>query len=202
MTKIILTCDDMNPSVIPIWMNTWDKLKQLHEGLKITAFTVPLWKGISENDVFKSKIFKKWYKERKEWVEIGQQGYTSSHPPECQRFRKPQMTMIKRGNRKIATYMPKNTFVFKPPYYRMDNNTIEILEQIGFSACVHHGKIILLKEIDKPIEDFILIESHINMEEKNPDDIQLIYKKMDKYLTDLESKYQYATFSELIEGKE
>ena len=198
--KIIVTCDDMNPSVIPIWKQTWDKIKEAHPWLKITVFTVPLWKGRSDNDIFKNKEFKQWHKERKGWVEIAQQGYSGDYPPECLRFKKPQQALIRRGYRKITTYLPDDFYSFKAPFYRMDHNTIEILQDLGFSACVQHGRLILLNMMNKPMEEFIMIESHINIEEKNPDNIQLIHQKMDKYLSELEKKYQYVTIGELLKG--
>ncbi len=199
MPKIIVTCEDFNPSVIPIWVSTWDKLKQKHPSLKVTAFTVPLYQKRMENDVFHNKDFQAWFKERKEWVEIAQEGYGQRNKLECKRFKKPQYFILRKGYRKIGVYMPKNYYSFKCPDDKMGSSTLDSLKMLGFSSCMFQGQIIILINLEKQLEDHIIIGSHINLDERNPDDIQQIQHKLDDYFTKLELEgNDYMTISELI----
>lgn len=198
--KILITCDEMTPQAIPLWEDTWDKLKQKHKKLKITVFTIPLWKNRRESDVFKNKKFQNWYKMRKSWVELAQLGYTCEKPPECTRFKKPQYAMIKRGYRKLISYMPETIHTFKPPYNRMDGVTLSILQELGFTCCIYYKSIILLKKTESPIEDFVIKETHISVGERYSDNINLIYEKIDNYLSSIEKENDFVTISELLKS--
>jgi len=191
----------MQPDVIPIWKTTWDVLKKNHPSIKVNVFAVPMWKGDFQKDIFKNTYFKDWFRERKHWIEIGQQGHTNSYPPECTRFKKPQYIMIKQGYRKVGTYMPKDYYCFNPPYDRMDDKiTPKILENLGFTACLWNKNIIMLKKCNKPLpEDYEIIRTKIDIEERNPDDIQIIFDKLDKSLFDFETKgCEFVTFRDLF----
>ncbi|MDO8623119.1 MAG: hypothetical protein Q7R52_02640 [archaeon] len=201
MKKILLISSDFNTDVIPIWKGTWDVLKKNHPKIKVSVFVVPFWKSDFQKDIVKNVYFKEWYKERKNWVEIGQQGYTNSYPPECTRFKKPQGIILKRGYRKLSNYMPQDFYYFKPSYDRMDDNiTINILKNLGFSACIWNKSIIMLKKCDNPIsEDCEIIQTKINIEERNPDDIKVLFKKLDDSFYEFEQQdCEFITFRDLI----
>ena len=201
--RIVLISENVQPDILPIWKGTWDVLKNNHPKIKVTAFVVPFWKGNIQNDIVKNNDFKEWYSKRKSWIEIGQQGYTHSYPPECMRFKKPQAIILKRGFRKISNYMPQDFYSFKPPYDRIDDNiTLKILENLGFSACIWNGHIVMLKKCINPLkDDYNIIQTKINIDERNPDDIKILFKKLDDAFYDFESKgYEFVTFRDLLYG--
>ena len=133
--------------------------------------------------------------------EIQQQGYKNINPPECKRFRKPQHAILKRGFRKILTYLPDDCYVFKPPFDQMDNNTLGILSSLGFSACIRYKGLILLRPTFNQLPPYKIISSRINIDEKTPDDIQKLWKMLDVEFSTFESKgYEFSTLSELLKN--
>lgn len=199
MPNLVVTCSEMHPGTIPLWVKTWDELKENHPSLKITVFCYPVYKNLPENDVFRDKGFLNWHKERKSWVEIGQLGYGLKNKSDCKRFTSKQYSLLHCGYRKIGSFMPKDVYCFRAPQYKMNEYTLPILASLGFTACMYHGKFILLKVVNFPLEEHTLVESSISMDERNPDNIVNIKEKMDKHLTKLEaSRYNYLTTTELI----
>ena len=201
MTKTIITCDCMQPQVIPIWKKTWDQLKKDHPKLKVNVFVVPYWKELPENDVFRNKDFEKWYEERKDWVEIGQMGYHYLNQLECLRFKNPQYAYLRRGYRKVGCFMPKDIYCFKPPKQRMNEHTLPILRSLGFSACIYNKEIIMLRKTEKPLNEYIMVETSINIDSRSPDNINLLQTNFNNYFTKVEQEgNEYITASELIRG--
>ncbi|MDP2672017.1 MAG: hypothetical protein Q8O68_00720 [Candidatus Daviesbacteria bacterium] len=201
--EIIITANDFYPGVIPIWKQTWDKLHNEHPELKVTAFTIPMWGGISANDIFKNRSFKQWYTQRKSWVEVQQTGYEYSKTAECKKFKKPQYALIRRGQRKILKYAPKNYHVFKSPRDEMNYNTISILKELGYKACIRYKQVIMLQKTENILPEYSLIETHININEKYPDDIQKISNKIGSMIDIYQTKkYPLLTISQLIKKTE
>ncbi len=199
MDNVLVTCSEMNPSLIPLWVQTWDELKKRHPDLRVTVFCYPVYKSLPENDVFRNKEFMQWYRERKDWIEIGQLGYGLKNKSDCKRFSSKQYSLLHNGYRKIGSFMPKQYYCFRAPQYKMNEYTLPILGSLGFSACMYHGKFIIMCGVDMPLQDHIVVESSISMDERNPDNIVNIRDKIDQHLSKLEKKgYGYLTTTELI----
>lgn len=199
MGNLLVTCSEMNPSLIPLWIQTWDDLKKHHPNLKVTVFCYPVYRGLVENDVFRNKEFLQWYRERRGWVEIGQLGYGLKNKSDCKRFSSKQYSLLHNGYRKIGSFMSKEIYSFRAPQYRMNEYTLPILVSLGFSACMYHGKFIILCPVDAALTDHSVVESSISMDERNPDNIVNIKEKMDQHLSKMEKRgYRYLTTTELI----
>lgn len=199
MGNVIVTCNEMNPHTIPLWIKTWDELKKKHPLLKVTAYCYPVHLGLPENDVFRNKSFAQWYRERKEWVEIGQLGYGLRNKSDCKRFSSKQHSLLYSGYRKISSLMPKRHYSFRAPQYKMNEYTLPIIGSLGFSACLYHGKFILLCDVPVALSEHLVVESSISMDERNPDNIVNIKDIFDRHLTKLEKEgYRYLTTNELI----
>lgn len=190
--------EGMTPQCIPLWKNTWDRIKQNHPSLLVTVFTIPLYKGRDENDVFRSKDFRAWHKERKSWIDVVQLGYTHADP-ESIRLSKPQHVLIKRGYRKIGRYMAKDVYCFKATQDRIGPYTDGVLTRLGFSAYMYHNSIVFLKNTMEEADDFLPVKTKISIDEQYPDDISKIYNKIDKFLTTMEEKGNtYTTLTRIV----
>ena len=196
MTYLIVSTYDFNPSFLS-YFKYWDELKKKHEKLQLSIGLVPVWKNKEINNVKYNNDFFDWYKVRKEWVHIIQQGCYNISPSECLRFEKTQQKFIKRGLKKIHKFMPKDIYGFVPPYFRMNNNTISVLRQLGYSFVVYHNQILFLKNPVKSIPAFDIIQTFTNLEEEKSNSINLIHDELDIQLTEYEKIKQYTSFNEL-----
>lgn len=152
------------------------------------------------NEISKSKDFREWYDKRKDWVEIVIHGVDHKKPPEFLRSKEEQEEIIKKCIKDLKPYLNMGCLGFKSPFYRMNNNTLEILKRLGFKWVNEWWHIVPLEVIKKPLE-FMLLPSHTgNLPlQKNPDDIELAYDELNKILFDAESKgFTYATIGEAI----
>lgn len=187
MNNILVTTDSFTPTNISLWEKYWDKLKENHNDLRVTVFTIPFFLGRKKDDICDNIPFEKWYDQRKEWVELGQHGYTHCKPPECKKFKNTQYSTIKRGMRKIGGYVGDSIYIFKAPYHQMNEFTISVLKSLGFTCCVYFNQLIILKKVNYLIPDFQVVETHTNFDSNNPDDIRFIFNKLDDYLFELEN---------------
>lgn len=193
---LIVATSDFAPPSLPLW-SYWNKLKDKHPKLQVSVFVVPFWKGNSDYKINRDDNFQDWYKENKDWVNIVQQG-CYNYPNECLKFYKTQKKIIKRGYRKIHKLMPQDFFGFKPPSYRMNNSTIAVLKEIGFSFVVYYNQILFLKPTAKEVPHFEIIETYTNIEDKKNNNINTIFTELDIQLTEFEQIKPYTSFNKLV----
>jgi len=181
--KICITTDDYNPEFIPLWIY-WDRLKDRHPHLKVTIFVPAMWQGKERNDVSTNREFRNWYARRKTWVEIGCHSLHHDYPPEFLRGKKEQERILRESLEKLKDYL-RWPFLFKPPGYRSNQDTVELLKKYGCGFAI-------LRPINE-IGGVKIIECHTNIESL-PDGIQNIYSKLNQLLQNHECVF----LSELV----
>ena len=155
---IFITTDDFCPKFMEEW-KYWDKLKEIFPSLRVTAFVVPRHDDKDEFDVSKSKEFKEWFKEHKDWVEIAIHGYDHSKF-ECRLSYEEQFERFKKALKIMRPFLPKR-WGFKPPYYKYTADTMEIiLEKLGGSYFVTPTRIYTGRGNSFKLAN--IIESHTN----------------------------------------
>ncbi|MDO8623126.1 MAG: DUF2334 domain-containing protein [archaeon] len=189
---ICVTSDDLQPQTLPLFEKYWKPLKEKHHDLLVTFFVAPYNQEFGqgeENDVSKSESFKKWFEENKDWCEVEIHGYDHTKPPENQRSIEEQDELIQKSIDIMKPFIDDTCLGYKSPFYRMNQNTIKILQSYGFSWYSQWWSLIPLNVINKKIPDFFEIGTHTSLPEgKNPDNIDVFYDQLDWTLTTLESK--------------
>lgn len=192
----MVSTHDLNPTSL-MYFKYWDTLKDKHPKLQLSVAVVPIWHRNVRNDVKSSVQFQEWYNSRDDWVHIFQQGCYNEKVPECLRFEKTQRKLIKRGFKKVHMYMPKDVYGFTAPFFRMNNHTIVVLKQLGYSYVVYHNQMLYLKSVEKEVPQFEIIQTYTNIEQERKNNINNIYEELDIQLTELETIKKYTSFNKL-----
>lgn len=210
MTYVFVTTDDVCPENIRALWHHWDSLKKYHPLLKVTCFVSGKFHNTLENDVYASKDFKDWYKERKDWVEVAAHGLHHKLPPEFTKFTHHQEKITKAMTTKLRKYLPANPG-FKAPFLRMNHKTIDIIQNAGYAYvatwnCIHFLVPMANPQLRLP---FLIVQSHTNAVDKqgndknefaNKDNINLIKLQLHRQFLRYEKKHvTYGTISEYIE---
>ena len=195
---LIVATYDFSPNSLSLW-KYWDELKEKHPKLQVTVGVVPVFKGHYNYTVNLNPEFKEWYKNHNDWVHVVQQG-CYHFPNECLKFYKTQKKLIKSGYRKLRRIMPKDVYLFKAPFDRMNNNTIQVLKELGYSAIIYHNQILYLKPILIETPPFDIIETYTNIEEHKPNNIHLIFEELDTQLENYDSIGEYTNFNDFVRG--
>lgn len=206
MAYIIVTSDDLQPQTLSLVEKYWKSLKEKHPNLKVTFFVSPFNQEFGqgeENHICVSNQFKGWWSENKGWCSIVPHGFDHTKPPECQRDKFEQQEIITETKlifEKHLGLIPKG---WKAPFYRMNEKTIDLLRQEGFTWYSQWWNYIPLKVPNRRIPEFVEIATHTNVSEgKNPDNIDQpgVFDLVDSQLTRLENLgFTYSTFDELSE---
>ncbi len=205
---IIIETDDLCPESLYKFEKYWKPLKEKHPKMKLTAFVPAIWQGKKENDVSKSEAFKKFFEENKHWVEIQLHGYDHSKPPEYQRPIKDQQLSFCLSQEIMEEYIKNNKkFGFKACFYRMNQDTINILRYAEMDFYVQWWRIIPLKPTVNP-DPFplpfhqgpFIVSTHTSPPtEDNKDDIELVHEVIDKNLSWAEHQgAEYLTMGEYV----
>lgn len=199
---IIVTSDDLSPNTLPLFEKYWLPIKKKHPNMKVTFYVSPFnqeFGNDEKNNIATSKEFKKWWAENKDWCTIVPHGYDHTKPPECQRSKVTQSFMVRDTKRFFEKHFGIKTIGWKAPFYRMSEETIDVLRSEGFVWFSQWWNFIPLKVVNRRIPEFVEVPSHTNVPQaKNPDNIDLIYDTVDNTLTQLEKlNFVYSTFDEL-----
>lgn len=208
MTWVCVTTDDVCPENNVLW-HYWDKLKRQHPRLKVTCFVPGMFHGKKENNIYKSKEFRDWHKERSDWVEIAAHGLTHTHPPEFTKFKAHQEKIVKKMSIKLRKYLPVDPG-FKAPFNRYNHQTIEIIKEAGYSYFMINqtSATFLVPMSRKPRPKIMILQSHTNAVDKvglkkkkfaNTDNINLIAHILHKRLKLFEKRrFTYETIGSYV----
>jgi len=198
MSIVFVTTEELCPETM-LMFGHWKKLKAQHPRLKLTAFCPGKYKDKKENDLVRNKNFWKFYRENKEWVEIAANGVTWQLPPEFTKFRGQQESFIKRMNAKLRKYFPEHRFTgFKAPYAKINEVTMGLIQQFGYSYVVHNNAIMFLKEVNHYPFGYIMLHARMNHSE-DKDNISQKREMLHKLLKHYEKRgITYFTIGEYI----
>ncbi|MDP2672021.1 MAG: hypothetical protein Q8O68_00740 [Candidatus Daviesbacteria bacterium] len=200
---IICTSDDFQPATIPLFEKYWKPLKEKHPGLIVTFYVSPYNQEFGqgeENNVETSGLFKQWYEENKEWCMVELHGNTHTKPPENLRDKMEQIRVINEGKLVLKDYLDFSCKGYKAPFYRMDENTFDILRESDFKWFSQWWHLNLLTINNKPLPPFRELPTHTSLPEgNNPDNIDKIYEQLDAQLTEYEDAgWKYSSFRQIV----
>ena len=187
---IYLTTDDFCPKFMDSW-KYWEELKKVHPNLRITAFVVPRHDNKDEYDCSKSKEFKQWFEKNKDWVEVAVHGFDHSKF-ECLLSYDEQLERFKKALEIMKPFLPKK-WGFKPPYYRYNSDTLEIILDTLKAAYfvtprrIYYGR-------GKSFKLNNLIETHTNNYTKMGD-------RIDKVVNDLKKIKPFLSIGDVIDDE-
>jgi len=132
----------------------FDDIKEQKPDFKLIAFTISNYKN-NEN-LSKSKVFKEWFEEHKDWVEIAVHSYDHEYPPDGDREN--QEKWIKKALDNLKLFLPKE-YGYRSPGWQTTCKTVPILKKLGFSYIAYETKIKDLK--NNKIINTNIINSHL-----------------------------------------
>lgn len=135
MLHKIICIDDVYPETIQYF---WPVkiLKKRYPKLHIIAFVVANY-GYKQN-IQDSPIFKSWFDEYKNIVEIGCHGYDHLYPPEQERDNAKEL--VKKSLLMLRPYLKEN-FLYRPPGHQRTIFTEKILKELGFGGIAYQNRI-------------------------------------------------------------
>jgi predicted deacetylase len=131
----IITTDDLCLEYLDNF-TLFDGLKKLYPDFKMIAFTIGNFKN--KENLKKSKKFREWYNERKDWVEIAVHSYDHDEIPDGDR--EYEKEWIKKGLDSLKEFLPKE-YGYRSPGWQTTNKTEGILKDLGFSYIAYETKI-------------------------------------------------------------
>ena len=137
---MIITVDDLCLSYLPNF-KYFDEIKKGYNDFKIIAFTIGNFNN--EELLVESDIFKTWFEEHKDWVEIAVHSYDHKYPPDGDR--EDEEYWIKKGLDSLRPFLPVN-YGYRSSGWQTTNKTIGILKKLGFSYIAYETMIKDLKE--------------------------------------------------------
>ena len=204
--RMVVTSDDLSVQTLPLFYKYWKPLKQKHPKLKVTFFVPVNYSEFNynkENNISQNSEFIRWFNENKSWCDVECHGYFHMKEPENLLGYEEQLKTLKNMLDVMKPFLDKDCYGYKAPYYRMNENTIKILMELGFSWINQWWYLMPLKAIKKPITPIIEFGSHTGFPQaNNQDNIDKIYDEIDDKLTDIETinevEYQYITLREVM----
>lgn len=168
MTAVVVTTDDVCPESIRALWHHWDQLKAAHPALKVTCFVPARFHNDVKNDIYKSREFREWFRQRKGWVEVAAHGLFHEGPKEFKKFSRHQERFVARMVVKLRRYLP-GCPGFKAPFNELrEDVTVPILERAGFAYVVGQDSVRFLVEMEDAQKrpPFIIIRSHTNVSDR------------------------------------
>lgn len=135
MIHKIICIDDVYPETLQYF---WPVkiLKKKYPKVHIIAFVVANYNN-SQN-IQDSPIFKDWFKEYKDLVEIGCHGYDHLYPPEQER--NGARNLVEDSLKLLKPYLKEN-FLYRPPGHQRSIYTEKILEELGFGGIAYQNRL-------------------------------------------------------------
>src|SRR3990167_7867170 len=132
---MIVTVDDLCLSYLYNF-KYFDELKKRVPTLKVIAFTIGNYNN--EELLVESNIFKAWYNEHKDWVEIAVHSYDHQFPPDGDR--QDEEYWIRKGLESLKHFLPEK-YGYRSPGWQTTNKTVDILKRLGFTYIAYETKI-------------------------------------------------------------
>ena len=136
---MIVTVDDLCLSYLDNF-KYFDKLKEQVPTLEVIAFTIGNFNN--EELLVESDIFKAWFNEHKDWVEIAVHSYDHQFPPDGDRD--DEEYWIQKALINLKTFLPEKDG-YRSPGWQTTNKTVDILKRLGFTYIAYETKIKNLK---------------------------------------------------------
>jgi len=122
--------------------------------LEIIAFTIGNFNN--EELLVESDIFKTWFGEHKDWVEIAVHSYDHKFPPDGDRENEAEW--IEKALNSLRPFLPEK-YGYRSPGWQTSNKTVMILKDLGFSYIAYETKI---KDLDTDsIRSERVLNSHL-----------------------------------------
>ncbi|OGO14210.1 MAG: hypothetical protein A2Y53_03650 [Chloroflexi bacterium RBG_16_47_49] len=150
---MVFTVDDLCLSYLDNFA-LFDRIRERRHDFRIIAFAIANFKN-NEN-LLESAVFKNWFTEHKDWVEIAVHSYDHQYPPDGDRDN--QEYWIKLALEGLRPFLPVK-YGYRSAGWQTTNQTVPILKKLGFSYIAYETRIKDLKQ-DKVIEDNI-VNSHL-----------------------------------------
>jgi len=168
MINKIICIDDVYPETIQYF---WPIkiIKKKYPQVHIIAFVVANY--ADTQNIQKSNIFKDWFVEYKDMVEIGCHGYDHLYPPEQERDDAKEL--VKNSLEILTPYLKKN-FLYRPPGHQRTIHTENMLQEFGFGGIAYQNRI---KYFDGRIIDGGVLNLHCTRNKfENP--IMKVYENL------------------------
>ena len=150
---MIVTVDDLCLSYLDNFAY-FDEIKSRYPKLKLTAFAIA--NRNNEELLVESSIFKTWFNQHQDWVEIGVHSYDHQYPPDGDRD--DEKYWIKKARDSLKPFLPTE-YSYRSPGWQTTIKTIPILEELGFRYMYYEGRVRDLKE--KTIVETDIFNSHL-----------------------------------------
>lgn len=133
--KVTITTDDLCLEYLDNFV-LFDDLKKLYPDFKMIAFTIGNFKN--KENLANSEQFKRWYEERKDWVEIAVHSYDHDEIPDGDR--EDEAMWIEKARDSLKPFLPEK-YGYRSPGWQTTNKTEKILKELGFSYIAYETKI-------------------------------------------------------------
>ena len=132
---MFITTDDLCLEYLDNFV-LFDALKKIYPEFQMIAFAIGNFKN--KENLVKSEKFKKWYEERKNWVEIAVHSYDHDEIPDGDRDNEKEW--IEKAYQSLKDFLPKE-YGYRSPGWQTTNKTESILKELGFSYIAYETKI-------------------------------------------------------------
>jgi hypothetical protein len=150
VSKVTFSTDDLCLEYLNNF-SILDRIKESYPWFKMVAFTISNFKN-NEN-LLESVIFKKWFEEHKDWVEIAVHSYDHDGIPDGDRDN--EEVWIQKALEGLKPFLPKE-YGYRSPGWQTTNKTVPILKKLGFAYIAYES---FTKDI---IKDIIISRNIIN----------------------------------------
>ena len=132
----------------------FDKIKEEVPEFKMIAFAI----GNFNNDelLLESPVFKTWFEEHRDWVEIGVHSYDHEYPPDGDRDN--EGSCIEKAIRSLMPFLGKD-WIYRSPGWQTTNKTVPTLKKLGFKYIAYETKVNDIQE-EKTVETQVF-NSHL-----------------------------------------
>jgi peptidoglycan/xylan/chitin deacetylase (PgdA/CDA1 family) len=131
----------------------FDKIKEEFPDFQLIAFTISNFKN--KENLAQNEAFKKWFDERKDWVEIAVHSYDHEYPPDGDR--EDEEVWIEKARDGLLPFLRKE-YGYRSPGWQTTIKTVPTLKKLGFSYIAFENSIKYLQE--QKIEQGV-VNSHL-----------------------------------------
>ena len=150
---MIITVDDLCLSYLDNFAY-FDEIKRKYSEFKMIVFAIA--NNKNEELLVESDIFKTWFDQHKDWVEVAVHSNDHKYPPDGDRD--DEEFWIRKALRGLLPFLPVD-YGYRSPGWQTTNKTVGILKKLNFKYIAYETMIKDLKEW-KIIEKFVL-NSHL-----------------------------------------
>ena len=150
---MIFTVDDLCLSHLRNFV-LFDAIKQVYPDFRLVAFAIGNYQN--KESLVKSDEFLSWFRQHKDWVEIGVHSYDHEYPPDGDRD--DEKYWIERALESLRPFLP-DEYSYRSPGWQTTHRTVPILCETGFRFMYYESKVSDLR--DRRIVEMGVINSHL-----------------------------------------